>query len=85
MVRDNSVLAGELVELGKSDTASKQMEFLSPWPMERPQNWIELINEPDKASELDDLRLSAQRGRPFGSEDWMIKISKQLGLEATLH
>ena len=43
-------------------------DFLSPWPMERPQNWIEWINEPDKASELDDLRSCAQRGRPFGSE-----------------
>jgi len=59
--------------------------FLSPWPTERPQNWIELINEPDKISELDDLRSSAQRGRPFGSEDWMINSSKQLGLETTMH
>ena len=23
--------------------------------------------------------------RPFGSEDWMIKIAQQLGLESTLH
>jgi putative transposase len=52
--------------------------------MERPQNWIEWINEPDKASELDDLRSSVQRGRPFGSDDWMINIAKQLGLEATI-
>jgi putative transposase len=64
---------------------AKLADFLSPWPMERPQNWIEWINEPDKASELDDLRSSAQRGRPFGSEDWMINIAKKLGLEATMH
>lgn len=32
--------------------------------MERPQNRIELINKPDRASELDDLRSSAPRGRP---------------------
>ena len=49
------------------------------------QNWIEWINEPDKASKLDDLRSCAQRGRPFGSEDWMINIAKKLGLEATMH
>jgi len=53
--------------------------------MERPQNWIEWINEPDKAAELDDLRSSAQRGRPFGSADSMINIAKKLGLEATMH
>jgi len=64
---------------------AKLMDFLSPWPIERPQNWIELVNDPDKISELDDLRLSAQRGRPFGSEDWMINIAKQLGLETTMH
>ena len=65
---------------------AKLADFLSPWPMERPQNRIELVNEPEKASsELDALRWSAQRGRPFGSEDWMLAIAKQLGLEATLH
>jgi len=53
--------------------------------MERPQNWIEWINEPDKAAELDDLRSSAQRGRPFGNADSMINIAKKLGLEATMH
>jgi putative transposase len=46
---------------------------------------VELVNEPDKTSGLDDLRLSTQRGRPFGSEDWMMDVAKQLGLEATLH
>ena len=60
------------------------VEFLSPWPMDRPQNWIELLNEPDRASQLDDLRSSAQRGRPFGSEDWIIIVAKQLRLEAAL-
>ncbi len=29
----------------------------------------EFVNEPDRKSELDDLRSGAQRGRPFGSED----------------
>ena len=70
---------------GSARHDAKLADFLSPWPMERPQNWIEWINEPDKASELDDLRSSAQRGRPFGSEDWMINIAKKLGLEATMH
>jgi putative transposase len=64
---------------------AKLMEFLSSWPMERPDNWIELVNQPDKISELDDLRSSAQRGRPFGSEDWATHIAKQLGLEVTMH
>jgi putative transposase len=58
--------------------------FLTQWPMERPQNWIEFVNAPDNASELDDLRSSAQRGRPFGNEDWVMIIAKRLGLESTM-
>ncbi len=50
--------------------------------MARPQNWIEWINEPDKASELDDLRSSAQRGRPFDSEDYRCSTApSNLGLK----
>lgn len=64
---------------------AKLDDFLRPWPMERPQHWIDWVSEVEKVSELDDLRSSAQRGRPFGGEDWMIDIAKQLGLEATMH
>jgi putative transposase len=53
--------------------------------MERPKDWDEFVNESERESELEDLRSSAQRGRPFGREDWMIKIAKQLGLEPTLN
>ena len=60
------------------------LNFLANWPMDRPQNWIEVVNAPDNASELDDLRTGAQRGRPFGSADWVIIIAKQLGLESTM-
>ena len=59
-------------------------EMLSYWPMERPKNWIEFVNDSERESELDDLRSSAQRGRPYGSEDWMIRTAKQLGLESTM-
>ena len=46
-----------------------------------PANWIEFVNAPDNASELDDLRSSAQGGRRFGNEDWVMIIVKRLGLE----
>jgi putative transposase len=49
--------------------------------MERPKDWIQFVNEPERESELEDMWSSAQRGRPYGSEDWMIKIAKQLGAE----
>ena len=58
--------------------------FLTDWPMERPPNWIEFVNGAENESELNDLRSSAQRGRPFGSADWVLVMAKQLGLESTL-
>ncbi len=53
--------------------------------MARPRTWINFVNESERESELEDLRSSAQRGRPFGNEDWVIKVAKQLGLESTMH
>jgi len=58
--------------------------FLSDWPVERPRQWVAWVNGSERASELEDLRCSAQRGRPFGSEGWVARIAKRLGLESTL-
>jgi putative transposase len=63
----------------------KPSGILSQWPMERPKDWVDFVNESERESELEDLRSSAQRGRPFGSEDWTVKIAKQLGLESTMN
>ena len=62
----------------------KLVEFLSEWPVERPRGWVKVVNGPDKATELEDLRCSAQRGRPFGGEAWVVRTAKRLGLESTL-
>ena len=41
--------------------------------------WTETENE------LDALRKSVNRGSPYGSEDWMMRIANRLQLEFTLH
>ena len=58
--------------------------WLSTWPVERPRNWIKRVNDAETALELEDLRGSAQRGRPFGNPRWQVQIAKRLGLESTL-
>ncbi|MGH9782904.1 MAG: transposase [Terriglobia bacterium] len=58
--------------------------WLSEWPVERPRNWLARVNEPETAAELEALRTSVHRGRPFGSEPWVGRMAKRLGLEATL-
>jgi len=58
---------------------------LSEWPVPRPVDWLSLVNETPGGQELDSLRLSAQKGRPFGNESWQTWIAVRLGLGSTLH
>ncbi len=58
--------------------------LLCDWPVERPRQWVAWVNRSERASELEDLRCSVQRGRPFGSETWVARTAKRLGLESTL-
>ena len=63
---------------------SRLLEFLTEWPVERPPQWLQWVNQTEREAELEDLRCSAQRGRPFGSEDWVARTAKRLGLESAL-
>jgi hypothetical protein len=58
---------------------------INQWPVERPEAWIEFVNGSESESELEDLRSAAQKGRPFGAEDWMMKTAAQLGLISSLN
>jgi putative transposase len=58
--------------------------FLSEWPVERPRNWVARVNHPETASGLEALRTCVQRGRPFGSAPWVVRMAKRLGSEPTL-
>jgi len=58
--------------------------WLSEWPVDRPRSWVAWVNRPQTASELDALRISVQRGRPFGDEGWVGRLCRQCGLESTL-
>ena len=57
---------------------------LAPWPIERPANWIELVNAPQTEAELAALRRSLVRGRPFGSDAWEAETAARLALAYTL-
>lgn len=47
---------------------SKLTAWLSAWPVARPRDWIARENRPETVSELEALRLSVQRGWPFGED-----------------
>ena len=70
--------------LGCHVRADSARKILADWPLPRPANWTELVNEPQTESELAALRHAVNRGTPFGHESWVATTSKQLGLESTL-
>jgi putative transposase len=60
------------------------LSILSDWPVPRPADWLEFVNEPQTQAELDALRRSVNRGCPFGEDDWQKQVVADLGLESTM-
>jgi putative transposase len=63
------------------------VEWLSPmlrWPVDVPRDWIAWTNRAQTAAELEAVRESVKRGRPFGDERWQERTAKKLALESTL-
>jgi putative transposase len=58
-------------------------QILNAWPVHEPESWVKIVNEPQTEAELDSLRTSVQRGRPYGAESWSQKTARKLGLEST--
>lgn len=58
--------------------------LLTEWPVQRPRHWRRLVNLPQTAKELERIRLSIKRGRPFGRETWQQRTATALDLESTL-
>lgn len=58
--------------------------WLSPWPLPRPRGWLARVNQPQTQQELAALRLSVNRGAPFGDLGWTRRVAARLGLESSL-
>ena len=61
---------------------SLEPSFLADWPIGRQSNWLDWVNQAETEPELESLRKSVQRGRPFGGAQWQKQIAKRLGLES---
>lgn len=57
---------------------------LCDWPVNRPRNWMSLVNGVWEPKELERLRTSVNRGRPWGEEKWVQRIARRLDLLFTL-
>lgn len=57
---------------------------LAEWPVVRPRDWLRYVNDPQTEAELNAIRRSVARSRPFGDNVWTEQTAKQLGLERSL-
>ncbi len=57
---------------------------LAAWPVDRPGNWSKRVNETLEESEIERLRTSVVRGRPFGGDAWVKRTASALGLLSSL-
>ena len=58
--------------------------YLSPWPIPRPENWVELVNGGLSCEELRRVQCSVKKGAPYGDHEWVDGMVKCHGLESTL-
>ena len=58
--------------------------ILSRWPLERPVDWTDRVNAPLSAKEFGLVRVSIERGRPFGEDESVMRTASELRLEHTI-
>ena len=55
--------------------------WMDPGPVAWPKDWELWVNAEEGQEELESLRKCVVRGRPWGGENWVARIVRQLGLE----
>jgi len=61
-----------------------QKKLLSKWPIDMPDDYIKLVNEAQTNKEIESLRYSVNKGKPYGSDIWINKMINKFKLKATL-
>jgi putative transposase len=69
--------------LGRGGDPDRVPLPLGIWPVEQPLDWLTWVNQPQSESELEALRLSVLKGKPYGGEKWKKRTTEALGLESS--
>ena len=62
----------------------QKKKLLSEWPITEPKDYLSFVNIPQSQNEEELIRLSVIKGKPYGNENWSIKIIKKFTLESTV-
>jgi putative transposase len=58
--------------------------LLTDWPIDRPSDWIAMVNQAESDAELQAVRRSVKRNQPFGSDAWVREVVERFGLLSTV-
>ncbi|WP_459554719.1 transposase [Lacunimicrobium album] len=87
-VRDELVTSAEQWPWSSLQRWSQNREpdpkLLTPWPIPRLPRWLERVNTPLSAPELNAIRQSVQKGKPLGDPAWTSTTAQRLNLNSTL-
>jgi putative transposase len=60
------------------------LPLLDELPLELPDDWLKIVQSRWEKPDLEAVRTSLRRGRPFGDERWVKATAAKLGLSFTL-
>ncbi|MBU1117409.1 transposase [Patescibacteria group bacterium] len=63
---------------------NKTNSFLSDWPISEPKDYLDFVNTPITNTELDEIRESVHKGKPYGKNSWVDTKIKEFNLQATI-
>ncbi len=64
--------------------AQELKSILADWPVTRPRDWSQHVNEPDAPREMEEIRQCIRRSRPYGEAGWTARTAERLKLGWTL-
>jgi putative transposase len=53
---------------------------LAEWPILRPPNWVDVVNEPQIARELADIQRAIKNNRPIGDGNWKTEAAARFNV-----
>jgi putative transposase len=59
-------------------------EYLSDWPLPRPENWTDLVNAQFSPRDLRRMQHSVKKGTPYGEDAWVRTMVDCYDLQATI-
>ena len=81
-LRKGLVAAAEDWEWSSLHSARNNCDLLplAPWPISRPDNWLQIVNSNDTPEELEQFRTCIRRNHPIGDPEWQHAIAPWAGL-----